>query len=131
MTRFYSEYEIKKIDKKLNEDIILNNDKNKEELKDALDQDNHRSNVVYQEQITAICREIGGLSWPDSLDGRFALSYAHGTHVRPRRKQMAGAVLQKRNQPSFHLGFKHHRECSQMDLFRVGGSDRYQRQECK
>ena len=45
MTRFYSEYEIKKIDKKLNEDIILNNDKNKEELKDALDQDNHRSNV--------------------------------------------------------------------------------------
>ena len=35
MTRFYSEYEIKKIDKKLNEDIILNNDKNKEELKDA------------------------------------------------------------------------------------------------
>ena len=45
MTRFYSEYEIKKIDKKLNEDIILNNDRNKEELKDALDQDNHRSNV--------------------------------------------------------------------------------------
>lgn len=45
MTRFYSEYEIKKIDKKLNEDLLLNNDKNKEELKNAIDQDNHRSNV--------------------------------------------------------------------------------------
>ena len=45
MTRFYSEYEIKKQDKQLNENLMLSTERFKDELKIAINADNHRSNV--------------------------------------------------------------------------------------
>ena len=45
MTRFFSEVEIKKFDKKLNEDLLNSNERFKQELKGAIDEENHRSNV--------------------------------------------------------------------------------------
>ena len=45
MTRFFSEVEIKKFDKKLNEDLLNSNERFKKELKGAIDEENHRSNV--------------------------------------------------------------------------------------
>ena len=45
MTRFYSEYEIKKQDKNLSEALFDNTDKYKEELNIAINEENHRSNV--------------------------------------------------------------------------------------
>ena len=45
MTRFYSEYEIKKQDLKLNEALFNNTEKYKEDLKVAINEENHRSNV--------------------------------------------------------------------------------------
>ena len=44
MARYYSEYEIAKADKQLNTDL-LNNDKYKNDLKVAINEENHRSNV--------------------------------------------------------------------------------------
>lgn len=44
MARYYSEYEIAKADKQLNTDL-LNNDKYKKDLKIAINEENHRSNV--------------------------------------------------------------------------------------
>ena len=44
MARYYSEYEIAKADKQLNTDL-LNNDKYKKDLKVAINEENHRSNV--------------------------------------------------------------------------------------
>ena len=45
MTRFHTEYELKKQDLKLNEDLFQNPEKFKEELKEAINEENHRSNV--------------------------------------------------------------------------------------
>ena len=45
MTRFYSEYELKKQDLKLNEGLFENTEKYKEDLKAAINEENHRSNV--------------------------------------------------------------------------------------
>ena len=45
MTRFYTEYEIKKQDMKLNEALFENTEKYKEDLKVAINEENHRSNV--------------------------------------------------------------------------------------
>ena len=45
MTRFYTEYELKKQDMKLNEDLFQNTEKFKEDLKVAINEENHRSNV--------------------------------------------------------------------------------------
>ena len=45
MTRFYTEYELKKQDLKLNENLFQNPEKYKEELKVAINEENHRSNV--------------------------------------------------------------------------------------
>lgn len=45
MTRFYTEYELKKQDMKLNEDLFQNSEKFKEDLKVAINEENHRSNV--------------------------------------------------------------------------------------
>ena len=45
MTRFYTEYEIKKQDKKLNEGLFESSEKYKEDLKVAINEENHRSNV--------------------------------------------------------------------------------------
>jgi hypothetical protein len=45
MTRFYSEYELKKQDLKLNEGLFENTEKYKEDLKEAINEENHRSNV--------------------------------------------------------------------------------------
>ena len=45
MTRFYSEYELKKQDLKLNEALFDNTEKYKEDLKIAINEENHRSNV--------------------------------------------------------------------------------------
>ena len=45
MTRFYTEYELKKQDKKLNEDLLISSDKFKNDLKVAINEENHRSNV--------------------------------------------------------------------------------------
>ena len=45
MTRFYTEYELKKQDMKLNEDLFQNCEKYKEDLKVAINEENHRSNV--------------------------------------------------------------------------------------
>jgi len=44
MARYFSEYEIAKTDKQLNTDL-LNNDKYKKDLKTAINEENHRSNV--------------------------------------------------------------------------------------
>ena len=44
MARYFSEYEIAKTDKQLNTDL-LNNDKYKRDLKIAINEENHRSNV--------------------------------------------------------------------------------------
>ena len=44
MARYFSEYEIAKTDKQLNTDL-LNNDKYKRDLKTAINEENHRSNV--------------------------------------------------------------------------------------
>ena len=45
MTRFHTEYELKKQDLKLNEELFENPEKFKEELKGAINEENHRSNV--------------------------------------------------------------------------------------
>ena len=45
MTRFYTEYELKKQEFKLNENLFQNPEKYKEELKVAINEENHRSNV--------------------------------------------------------------------------------------
>ena len=45
MTRFYTEYELKKQDMKLNEALFENPEKYKEDLKVAINEENHRSNV--------------------------------------------------------------------------------------
>lgn len=45
MTRFYSETEIKKQNMKLNEDLLSHPEKFKEELKQAINAENHRTNV--------------------------------------------------------------------------------------
>ena len=45
MTRFYTEYELKKQECKLNENLFQNPEKFKEELKVAINEENHRSNV--------------------------------------------------------------------------------------
>ena len=45
MTRFYTEYEIKKQEMKLNEKLFENTEKYKEDLKVAINEENHRSNV--------------------------------------------------------------------------------------
>lgn len=45
MTRFHTEYELKKQDKRLTDAILNNPESFKNELKDAIDKDNHRSNV--------------------------------------------------------------------------------------
>ena len=45
MTRFYTQYEIKKQDMKLNETLFENSEKYKEDLKVAINEENHRSNV--------------------------------------------------------------------------------------
>ena len=45
MTRFYTEYELKKQDMKLNEALFENSEKFKEDLKVAINEENHRSNV--------------------------------------------------------------------------------------
>ena len=45
MTRFFSEYEIKKFDKKLNPELLKSNERFKSELKGAINEENHRSNV--------------------------------------------------------------------------------------
>ena len=45
MTRFYSEYELKKQEMKLNEALFENTEKYKEDLKKAINEENHRSNV--------------------------------------------------------------------------------------
>ena len=45
MTRFYTEYELKKQDLKLNEALFQNTEKYKEDLKVAINEENHRSNV--------------------------------------------------------------------------------------
>lgn len=45
MTRFYTETEIKKQNLKLNEDLLHHPEKLKEELKQAINTENHRSNV--------------------------------------------------------------------------------------
>ena len=45
MTRFYTEYELKKQEMKLNEALFENTEKYKEDLKVAINEENHRSNV--------------------------------------------------------------------------------------
>ncbi len=45
MTRFHTEYELKKQDMKLTEELFENPEKFKEELKVAINEENHRSNV--------------------------------------------------------------------------------------
>ena len=45
MTRFYTEYELKKQDMKLNEALFESTEKYKEDLKVAINEENHRSNV--------------------------------------------------------------------------------------
>ena len=45
MTRFYTEYELKKQECKLNENLFQNPEQYKEELKVAINEENHRSNV--------------------------------------------------------------------------------------
>ena len=45
MTRFYTEYELKKQEFKLNENLFQDPEKYKEELKVAINEENHRSNV--------------------------------------------------------------------------------------
>ena len=45
MTRFYTEYELKKQEMKLNEALFENPEKYKEDLKVAINEENHRSNV--------------------------------------------------------------------------------------
>ena len=45
MTRFHTEYELKKQDLKLTEELFQNPEKFKEELKEAINEENHRSNV--------------------------------------------------------------------------------------
>ena len=51
MTRFYSEYELKKQDLKLNEGLFENTEKYKEDLKAAINEENHRSNVDRAKKI--------------------------------------------------------------------------------
>ena len=57
MARYYSEYEIAKADKQLNTDL-LNNDKYKKDLKVAINEENHRSNV---DRAKKSCFAIYGL----------------------------------------------------------------------
>ena len=45
MTRFHTEYELKKQDKRLTNELLNNLESFKTELKDAINKDNHRSNV--------------------------------------------------------------------------------------
>ena len=45
MTLFHTEYELKKQDLKLTEELFENPEKFKEELKEAINEENHRSNV--------------------------------------------------------------------------------------
>ena len=45
MTRFYTEYELKKQDKQLNEDLLVSTEKFRDDLKGAINEENHRSNV--------------------------------------------------------------------------------------
>jgi hypothetical protein len=45
MSRFLSHHEIKKNEKRLNEDVLLNASKYKNDLKDAINMENHRTNI--------------------------------------------------------------------------------------
>lgn len=65
MTRFYTEYELKKQDMKLNEDLFQNSEKFKEDLKVAINEENHRSNVdrAKKSHVPNILTMINFIKW--------------------------------------------------------------------
>lgn len=65
MTRFYTEYELKKQDMKLNEDLFQNSEKFKEDLKVAINEENHRSNVdrAKKNHVPNILTMINFIKW--------------------------------------------------------------------